>query len=71
MEKELRNLRKAMNSSTHKGVRFTEIQKEKIRASLHQEKINVHRKPMLYIYLISTLAASLFVLLFYTDIAAK
>ncbi|WP_040203382.1 helix-turn-helix domain-containing protein [Neobacillus jeddahensis] len=70
MEKELRNLRKAMNSSTHKGVRFTEIQKEKIRASLHQENINVHRKPKLYIYVISTLAASLFILLFYTELSA-
>jgi len=71
MEKELRNLRKAMNSSIHKEVRFTEIQKEKIRVSLHQEKINVHRKPKLYIYLISTLAASIFVLLFYTELTAN
>lgn len=70
MDKELRNLRKAMNSSTHKGVRFTELQKEKIRASLHQGKINVHRKPKLSIYLISTLAASLFVLVFYTELTA-
>jgi hypothetical protein len=71
MEKELNNLRKAMNSSTHKGIHFTEIQKKKIRASLHKQEINVIRKPNLYIYFITTLAASLFVLLFYTDIAAN
>jgi hypothetical protein len=71
MEKELNNLRKAMNSSTHKGIHFTEIQKKKIRASLHQQEINVIRKPNLYIYFITTLAASLFVLLFYTDLLAN
>ena len=71
MEKELNNLRKAMNSSTHKGIHFTEIQKKKIKASLHQQEINVIRKPNLYIYFITTLAASLFVLLFYTDLLAN
>jgi hypothetical protein len=71
MEKELSNLRKAMNSSTHKGIHFTEIQKKKIRASLHQQEINMNKKPNLYIYFITTLAASLFVLLFYTDILSN
>lgn len=71
MEKELSNLRKAMNSSTHKGIHFTDIQKKKIRASLHQQEINVIKKPNLYIYFITTLAASLFVLLFYTDLLAN
>lgn len=68
MEKDLNNLRNAMNSSTHKGIHFTEIQKKKIRASLNQQEINVVRKPNIKIYLITTLAASLFVLLFYTDL---
>lgn len=68
MEKELSNLRKAMNSSTHKGIHFTELQKKKIRASLHQQERNGIRKPNLSIYFITALAASLFVLLFYTDI---
>ncbi|MCR2823633.1 hypothetical protein [Lederbergia panacisoli] len=68
MEKELRNLRKAMNSSTHKGVRFTEIQREKIWAGVRQEKITVHRKPKLYIYLISSAAVFLFVLLFSSEL---
>jgi hypothetical protein len=71
MEKELSNLRKAMNSSTHKGLHFSNIQKKKIRVSLHQQEINVIRKPNLYIYFITTLAASLFVLLFYTDLLAN
>ncbi|MGE7768060.1 hypothetical protein [Peribacillus sp. NPDC096540] len=71
MEKELCNLRKAMNSSTHKGIHFTDIQKKKIRASLDQQEISVIRKPNLYIYLITTLAASLFVLLFYTGLLAN
>ncbi|MGE7186852.1 hypothetical protein ACQKKK_23675 [Peribacillus sp. NPDC006672] len=71
MEKELSNLRKAMNSSTHKGIHFTDIQKKKIRASLDQQEINVIRKPNLSIYLITTLAASLFVLLFYTGLLAN
>ncbi|MEH7246169.1 hypothetical protein V7114_05165 [Neobacillus niacini] len=71
MEKELSNLRKAMNSSTHKGVHFTEIQKKKIRASLHQQEINGSRKPNLSIYFITALAASLFVILFYTDLLAN
>ena len=35
MEEKLTNLRKAMNSTTHKGTRFTEIQKIKIRNALH------------------------------------
>jgi len=71
MEKELSNLRKAMNSSTHKGIRFTEVQKEKIWASIHQEKMNVKREPKLFISFVTILAASLFVLLFYTDIVAN
>ncbi|WBL17052.1 hypothetical protein [Sutcliffiella sp. NC1] len=65
MENELKNLRKAMNSSTHKGVHFTELQKKKIRASLHQREVT--KKPNFSIYLITTLAVSLFILLFYTD----
>ncbi|AST91229.1 hypothetical protein BC6307_08030 [Sutcliffiella cohnii] len=64
MENELKNLRKAMNSSTHKGVHFTELQKKKIRASLHQREVT--KKPNFSIYLITTLAVSLFILLFYT-----
>jgi hypothetical protein len=71
MEKELSSLRKAMNSSTHKGIHFTEIQKKKIRASLHQNEITMSRKPKLAIYLITALAASLFLLLFYTDLLAN
>ncbi|MDZ5472947.1 hypothetical protein SM124_14610 [Bacillus sp. 31A1R] len=69
MEKELSHLRKAMNSSTHKGTRFTEIQKQKIRASLHQQEETVSRKPKISIYMVTTLAASLFVFLFYTTIS--
>ncbi|RDU36492.1 signal peptidase I [Neobacillus piezotolerans] len=68
MEKGLRNLRKAMNSSTHKGIHFTEIQKEKIRNSLHQEMKSAKIKQSLRPYLITALAASLFFLLFYKDI---
>ncbi|WP_240620218.1 DUF4871 domain-containing protein [Peribacillus acanthi] len=60
-----------MNSSTHKGIHFTDLQKKKIRASLHDSEKNMIRKPNLYIYLITTLAASLFILLFYTDIIAN
>jgi Domain of unknown function (DUF4871) len=71
MEKELKNLRKAMNSTTHKGIRFTEIQKERIRASLHQEKNQAIEKPKIFIYLITSLAASMFALLFYTDLLAN
>jgi hypothetical protein len=71
MEKELSNLRKAMNSSTHKGIHFTELQKKKIRASLHQQEIHLIRKPKLSIYLITALAASLFILLFYTDLVGN
>ncbi|MEH7255772.1 hypothetical protein V7111_27060 [Neobacillus niacini] len=71
MEKELSNLRKAMNSSTHKGIHFTDIQKKKIRASLQQQEINGGRKSNLYIYFITTLAASLFILLFYTDLSVN
>ncbi|MBM7660250.1 hypothetical protein JOC85_001017 [Bacillus mesophilus] len=37
MEEKLTNLRKAMNSTTHKGTHFTEIQKIKIRKALHGE----------------------------------
>ncbi|WP_059170748.1 signal peptidase I [Bacillus sp. FJAT-27445] len=68
MEKDLRNLRKAMNSSTLKGVHFSELQKEKIRNSLRQEVKNANIKPSLHPYLITALAASLFLLLFYQDI---
>ncbi|WP_316569944.1 signal peptidase I [Neobacillus sp. YIM B06451] len=68
MEKELRNLRKAMNSTTHKGMHFTEIQKEKIRNSLRQELKNAKHKPLLRPYLITALATALFILLFYQDI---
>ena len=68
MEKELRNLRKAMHSSTHKGIHFTDKQKKKIRASLHQQDIKMIKKPKVTMYFITTLAASLFVLLFYTDL---
>ena len=67
MEKELKNLRKAMNSSTHKGIQFTEFQKKKIRALLHQREIYVTRRPRFLIYIMTTLAAFLFVLLLYTD----
>ncbi|WP_409270320.1 signal peptidase I [Neobacillus sp. SCS-31] len=68
MEKELRNLRKAMNSTTHQGIHFTEIQKEKIRNSLRQEIKNAKHKPSLRPYLITALAATLFILLFHQDI---
>lgn len=68
MEKELRNLRKAMNSSTHKGNHFTDIQKKRIRASLHQQEIKVSRKPTISIYFTTAVAVSLFVFLFYTDL---
>lgn len=71
MEQELNNLRKSMNSSTHKGMRFTERQKEKIRAAIQQEQMNVKGKQPLLIYFITSLAASLFILLFYTDIIAN
>jgi hypothetical protein len=67
MEKELRHLRKAMNSSTHKGVHFTELQKERVKAALMEEKNTVKRKSALSIYVTATLAASLFLLLFYND----
>lgn len=68
MEKDLNNLRKAMDSSTHKGIHFTESHKEKIRAAVYRENLAVKKKPKLSIYLITTLAASLFVLLFYPNI---
>jgi hypothetical protein len=68
MEKKLSNLRAAMNSSTHKGKHFTEIQKRKIRSSLNQIQTNEIRKPNVSIYLISTLAASLFLFLVYTGL---
>jgi hypothetical protein len=71
MEKELSNLRKAMNSSTHKGIHFTDLQKKKIRASLLQQELKETRKPNFKIYFITALAASLFVLLFYTDLLAN
>ncbi|WP_102275294.1 helix-turn-helix domain-containing protein [Cytobacillus massiliigabonensis] len=71
MEQELNNLRKAMNSSTHKGIRFTERQKEKIKAAIQQEPFNGKRKPTISIYFITALAASLFVLLFYKDIVSN
>lgn len=71
MERELRNLRKAMNSSTHKGTRFTEAQKENIWSALQQEKFKANRKPKLSIYLIAPIAASLFVLIFFTEIMSS
>jgi hypothetical protein len=71
MEKELSNLRKAMNSSTHKGIHFTDIQKKKIRSALNQQEINVIKKPKFHIYFITTIAVALFVLLFYTDMLAN
>ncbi|WP_313800824.1 hypothetical protein [Cytobacillus sp.] len=70
MERELNNLRKSMNASTHKGMRFTERQKVKIRAAIQLEQTNIKRKHPLLIYFITSLAASLFILLFYTDIIA-
>ncbi|MFZ3580013.1 hypothetical protein [Virgibacillus sp. DJP39] len=71
MEKELSNLRKAMNSSTHKGIHFTEIQRKKIRSSLDQQEKYKIRKPTIYIYGITTLAVALFALLFYTGFLAN
>lgn len=71
MEKELKDLRKAMNSSTHQGIHFTEIQKKKIRASLNEQEKGVNRKWNPYIYLATTLAATLFILLFSTDLIAN
>lgn len=68
MEKELSKLRAAMNSSTHKGKHFTEIQKRKIRSSLNKIQTNEIRKPNVSIYLISTLAATLFLFLVYTGL---
>jgi hypothetical protein len=68
MEQELSNLRAAMDSSTHKGKHFTEIQKRKIRSSLNQQHTHEIRKPFLSIYVISTLAASLFLFLVYTGL---
>ncbi|WP_409276184.1 signal peptidase I [Neobacillus sp. SCS-31] len=68
MENKLRNLRKAMNSSTHKGIHFTEIHKKKIWAKLHQEEPTVKRKPFLRYYFVAFVAVSLFLLLFSQDI---
>lgn len=65
MENELRNLRNAMNSTTHKGIHFTELQKNKIRASLNQSEPAMKSKPKLSIYIITTIAASLFIFLAY------
>jgi hypothetical protein len=71
MEKELKNLRKAMDSSTHKGKHFTDIQKEGIRSTLHYDEKKVISKSKIPVLIISSLAASLFLFLFYTDILAN
>ncbi|MFC5734017.1 hypothetical protein [Cytobacillus gottheilii] len=68
MEKKLSNLRAAMNSSTHKGKHFTEIQKRKIMSSLNQIQTKEIRKPNVSIYLISTIAATLFFFVVYTGL---
>ncbi|ALC88905.1 hypothetical protein AM500_03140 [Bacillus sp. FJAT-18017] len=71
MEKELQNLRKAMDSSTHKGIHFTAIQKERIKAALPNDEVVTMEKPNFYYYIVTVLAASLFILFFYTDIVAN
>ncbi|MGG0718470.1 hypothetical protein ABE096_12875 [Robertmurraya massiliosenegalensis] len=68
MEKDLSILRKAMDSSTHKGLRFTEVQKVKIRLSLIQGKMNNPKNSKFHIYVLTTLALSFFLLIFFTDI---
>ncbi|CEG26246.1 signal peptidase I [Bacillus sp. B-jedd] len=69
MEKELENLRKAMDASTHKGIRFTHIHKEKIRESLRHEAKETKTKPAIHYYFVAALAISLFILLFSQDLA--
>lgn len=69
MERELENLRKAMDASTHKGIRFTHIQKEKIRESLRHEAIETKTKPAIHFYFVAAFAISLFVMLFSQDLA--
>ncbi|WP_019152523.1 helix-turn-helix domain-containing protein [Robertmurraya massiliosenegalensis] len=68
MEKNLRNLRKAMDSSTHKGLRFTEVQKEKIRFSLFESKMIGSKKSQFHVYVLTSLAISFFLLVFFIDI---
>ncbi|MCU9614581.1 hypothetical protein OEV98_13635 [Caldibacillus lycopersici] len=68
MEKELQSLRNSMDSTTHKGIHFSEIQKRKIRTALYQEELKGYRRLNPSIYLLTTFAVAIIVFLIYIDI---
>lgn len=72
MESKLKQLRKAMDSTTHKGVHFTEFQKNNIRkAVLTDIKEKPNRPNKLVIFVISTFAICLLAFFVSTELLIK
>ncbi len=72
MESKLKQLRNAMDSTTHKGVHFTEFQKMNIRRAVLKGKIEKQNRPnKLVIFAISTFAAFLLAFFISTELLVK
>jgi hypothetical protein len=54
MEGKLNQLKKAMDSTTHKGQHFTEFQKNKIRRSLHDDVHDKNKRPNPFVVFVVT-----------------
>ncbi|QFT87499.1 hypothetical protein FIU87_02445 [Bacillus sp. THAF10] len=68
MERKLKKLRKAMDSTTHKGVHFTEFHKNKIRNAVHTSITQQPKRPnKLVIISLSTFAIFLFAFFITTE----
>ncbi|WP_262373532.1 hypothetical protein [Rossellomorea aquimaris] len=70
MENKLNELKKAMDSTTHKGVHFTEFQKNKIRHSVHRPNQTKRPNPFI-IFIMTTVAICLIGFFVSTELMVK
>lgn len=72
MENKLQNLRKAMNSSTHKGTHFTNEHKQQVRNRVQSDHSISEKRPHNYfIYAISTFSILIVILLISSEMVGK
>ncbi|GLB61422.1 hypothetical protein [Cytobacillus sp. NCCP-133] len=72
MESKLKQLRKAMDSTTHKGVHFTEFQKMKIRRAVLTDRREKQNRPnKLILFAISTFAICLLAFFVSTELLVR
>ncbi|WRP05561.1 hypothetical protein U9J35_16810 [Rossellomorea aquimaris] len=72
MESKLKELKKAMDSTTHKGLHFTEFQKNKIRNSVHTNSMVKTKSPNKFvIFLMTTFAICLLGFFVSTELLIK